>query len=169
MLFLYAIGFSLAYRSLAVGTGALLLFGAVQGTMLVAAFRGGERPHPRTWGGLGVALAGLCILVAPGLRAPSPSGAALMIAAGVAWGIYSLRGRGAHDPLAATTDNFVRSVPLVIAAGVTAQIVAGPCTSPPRRPSSPLVSGAVTSGVGYVIWYAALRGLTAIALPPPCN
>jgi len=161
MLFLYAMGFSLAYRSLAVGTGALLLFGAVQATMLLAALRSGERPHPWTWGGLGLALAGLCILVGPGLQAPSPGGAVLMIAAGIAWGIYSLRGRGAHDPLAATTDNFVRSVPLVFAAGLGAWLGTGPLHASPRGVLLAITSGAVTSGVGYVIWYAALRGLTA--------
>jgi drug/metabolite transporter (DMT)-like permease len=161
MLFLYAIAFSLAYLSLSAGTGALLLFGSVQATMLLVALRAGERPHPWTWVGLGVALAGLCVLVAPGLRAPSPGGAALMIAAGIAWGVYSLRGRGAPDPLAATTDNFVRSVPLVVAAGLAAWAVHGPHHVSPRGVLLALISGAVTSGVGYVVWYAALRGLTA--------
>lgn len=168
-LFVYAIPFSIAYTSLTAGTGALLLFGAVQLTMLLAAVGSGTRPHPLQWAGLTLAAGGLVYLLLPGLSAPSLSGALMMIAAGVAWGIYSLRGRGSRDPLRETTSNFVRSVPMALA--VT--LVAWPWFhAEPRGVALAAVSGAVTSGLGYVLWYVALRGLTTfraavVQLPTP--
>src|SRR6187551_1643645 len=108
MLFLYAVPFSFAYLSLGAGTGALILFGAVQTTMVVAAIVAGERPHPWLWLGLIVALIGLFTLVFPGLTAPPPMGSVLMAIAGISWGFYSLRGRGSTDPLGDTMSNFVR-------------------------------------------------------------
>ena len=157
-LFVYAAAFTFAYVSLPVGTGALLLFGAVQATMLIAGYRRGERQGPAQALGLAAALAGLVYLVLPGLAAPDPMGAALMAAAGIAWGIYSLRGRGAGDPLSATAGNFLLAVPLALLSSLLFL---------PRLHVTPLgalyalTSGAVTSGLGYVIWYAALKGLTA--------
>ncbi|HET8760705.1 MAG TPA: DMT family transporter [Nitrospiria bacterium] len=155
---LYAVGFSFAYLSLSAGTGALVLFGAVQSTMILAGLRSGERPHPLQWAGLLAAAGGLVALVFPGLTAPSPAGAALMAVAGVAWGVYSLRGRGATDPIAVTADNFIRSVPLVLlvvlATFRTAHLS-------PRGVWLAVLSGSLASGIGYVLWYAALRGLTA--------
>ena len=109
-LFIYAAGFSFAYVSLGVGVGALLLFGAVQAAMLIAAYRGGERTGPAQGLGLALALAGLVYLVLPGLAAPPPLGAALMLTAGVAWGVYSLRGRGAGDALRTTACNFLLEI-----------------------------------------------------------
>jgi drug/metabolite transporter (DMT)-like permease len=158
MLFLYAVAFSFAYLSLSAGTGALILFGVVQATMILAGLLSGERPHVLQWAGLLIAVAGLVYLVFPGLSAPSPLGAALMALAGVAWGIYSLRGREARDPIAATAHNFIYSVPLVLGASVLMRThvhlsVKGVLLA--------LVSGALTSGLGYILWYAALRGLTA--------
>src|SRR4029077_7233571 len=91
LLFLYAVPFSFAYTSLGAGTGALILFGSVQATMLLAAIGSGEPQRPRHWAGLGLAVTGLVVLVLPGLRAPSPLGAALMTVGGISWGIYSLR------------------------------------------------------------------------------
>jgi drug/metabolite transporter (DMT)-like permease len=158
LLFLYAAAFSFAYIRLGAATGALVLFGAVQLTMIFAALREGERPHPREWIGLTVALAGLVWLVFPGLKAPSPSGCALMAAAGISWGFYSLRGRGRPDPLAATTANFVRSVPF--AAGVSLAALGGLRLSPGGALLA-VLSGTLASGVGYVAWYAALQGMTA--------
>ncbi len=114
MLFLYAVAFSFAYMRLETGTGALILFGAVQATMILAALSAGERPHLVAWVGILLALVGLVCLVSPGLTAPSPAGSALMTLAGISWGVYSLRGRGTDNPVAATTANFVRCVPLVI-------------------------------------------------------
>lgn len=158
MLYLYALAFSFAYLSLTAGTGALILFGAVQITMLGAGLRAGERLPPAAWLGLGVAIAGLIALLAPGLDAPSPSGAALMAVAGVAWGLYSLRGRGVADPLGATAGNFLRSVPLALLSALALT------RSPHAEPAGLLLaaaSGAIASGLGYVLWYAALSGLTA--------
>ncbi len=157
-LFTYALAFSLAYVSLDTGMGALLLFGAVQVTMIGAALRAGERPHAAEWLGLAAAMAGLVYLISPGISAPPPGGALLMTVAGIAWGVYSLRGRRAGAPMAATSGNFARSVPFAIATSlVTLSLV----RIQPAGAVLALVSGAVTSGLGYVIWYRALRGLTA--------
>ena len=158
MLFLYAIAFSLAYLSLSAGTGALILFGTVQVTMIVSALRSGERPQLLEWLGVFLALGGLVYLVLPGLEAPSPLGSALMTTAGVAWGVYSLRGRGSSLPLADTTGNFLRAVPLIIA--VLLVSLDGMHLSQTGILLA-VLSGAVASGLGYVIWYAALSGLTA--------
>jgi drug/metabolite transporter (DMT)-like permease len=156
-LFVYAIMFSFAYISLDVGTGALILFALVQTTMIVWGLVRGERPGPLQWMGLAVALGGLVYLVSPGLSAPSPLGSAMMATAGVAWGVYSLRGRGAKDPIVSTTDNFVRSVPLVL---ITAVVFFGRIDFSADGVVLAAASGSLASGVGYVIWYVALRGLT---------
>lgn len=156
LLFLYAVPFSYAYVTLGAGTGALILFGAVQATMLAVALFTGERPHLAEWTGLILALFGLVYFVLPGLSAPSPVGCALMTTAGVAWGVYSIRGRSASFPLAETTGNFLRSVPMAVVVGIAAAAahitVAGFVLA--------VVSGALASGLGYVAWYAALSGLT---------
>ena len=158
MLFLYAVPFSFAYTLLSTGTGALILFGCVQLTMLSAALWLGERPNPLQWLGLFVAIGGLVYLLLPGLDAPSLPGAALMAVAGFSWGVYSLRGRRAGDALAQTTSNFVRSVPMVAAASV----IALPQFFVQRDGVILAVaSGAIASGLGYVVWYQALAGLTA--------
>jgi len=159
-LFAYAIGFSLAYTRITAGVGALLLFGAVQVTMIGGGLAAGERPPTREWLGLGLALAGLVGLTFPGLTAPDPAGAAFMLGAGVAWGVYSLGARTGGEPLAANAAGFACSVPLaLVAQGV------GSMAMPPKVTAAGLalavVSGAVTSGLGYALWYAALRGLTA--------
>jgi drug/metabolite transporter (DMT)-like permease len=158
LLFLYAAAFSFAYLSLSAGTGALILFGAVQLTMILAALRSGERPHVLEWTGLTLALAGLVVLVLPGLTAPSPAGWTLMAIAGISWGFYSLRGRGAGSPLADTTANFVRAVPLALGISLA---MAGRFHVSREGALLAVASGALASGVGYVVWYAALRGLTA--------
>jgi drug/metabolite transporter (DMT)-like permease len=157
MLFLYAVPFSFAYISLTTGTGALILFGCVQVTMIVSALWSGERPHPLQWLGLAVALAGLVYLVFPGLAAPSPRGSGLMAIAGVAWGVYSLLGRGAKDPLAQTAANFIRSVPFVLGVSLLSIPMFSVSTDGFLLA---IASGALASGLGYVIWYLALRGLT---------
>ena len=150
--------FSFAYVRLSTGTGALVLFGTVQATMLSAALLGGERPHPLQWLGLTAAIGGLVYLVLPGLTAPDPTGCALMSVAGVGWGLYSLRGRGPGDPLAETTGNFVRSVPLIAIASV---VGLSELHVTPTGGLLAVASGALASGLGYAIWYAALAGLTA--------
>ncbi len=159
LLFLYAAAFAFAYTSLSAGTGALILFGAVQITMILAALRSGERFRAPEGVGLALALGGLLYLVSPGLAAPSAHGSALMAVAGVSWGVYSLRGRGAGDPLHDTAGNFLRAVPL--AAAVCAASLRGAHLSAAGAGLA-VASGALASGLGYVVWYAALRGLTAI-------
>jgi drug/metabolite transporter (DMT)-like permease len=154
----YAAAFSFAYLTLTVGMGALLLFGAVQASMLISGLLAGERLKPLQGGGFVLAVTGLVWLVLPGISAPPPLGAALMLAAGVAWGVYSLRGRGVSAPALATTGNFLRAVPLVALASLPYL---------PRMHADmagvayALASGVLSSGLGYVIWYAALRGLSA--------
>lgn len=162
-LFAYAAAFSYAYLRIPAGVGALLLFGAVQVTMLTAAVRAGERPRGLEAVGWLAAAAGLVALLWPGMTAPDPRGAALMAAAGVAWGVYSLRGRSASSPLAATADNFARSVPMA-AALVLLALLALPTPSlraSPRGAALAVLSGALASGVGYSFWYAAVPALGA--------
>jgi drug/metabolite transporter (DMT)-like permease len=153
----YMLGFSFAYLWLTAGTGALILFGCVQLTMFIVSLRDGEAFSALSWGGLAIAFGGLIYLVAPGLSAPDPLGALLMGAAGVAWGFYSLLGRGAKDPLVATATNFVFSVPVVVSVSI---IAFTQMHSSPSGLVLAVASGAVASGCGYVIWYAALRGLS---------
>jgi drug/metabolite transporter (DMT)-like permease len=157
-LFGYMVCFSFAYLSLAAGTGALILFGAVQLTMFVAALRAGEPFPPFAWLGLTIAMAGLVYLVSPGLTAPDPTGAALMAAAGFSWGIYSLRGRRARDALVATASNFVLTLPLVV-------IVSALTLTQAHLSASGIVyaiaSGSIASGLGYVVWFAAVKRLRA--------
>ena len=158
MLFLYAGTFSFAYISLSAGTGALILFASVQITMIAVGLYAGERPAMLEWLGLFIAIAGLIYLVSPGITAPSIVGSLLMATAGIAWGVYSLRGRGASDPVGATADNFLRTVPLAIGLVLS---LASALTVTPMGLIWAALSGSITSGVGYVLWYAALRGLTA--------
>ena len=156
-LYLYMVFFAFAYLSLSAGTGALILFGAVQLTMFTVALRSGEQFPMISWAGLVLAIAGLVYLVSPGLTAPDPLGAALMTIAGISWGAYSLVGRSAKDPVEATAHNFLYAVPLVVA---TSLVFIGDFAITATGAAYAVVSGAVASGVGYVIWYAALRGLT---------
>lgn len=157
-LFVYAAGFSFAYRNLTAGTGALLLFGVVQTVMICWGLWCGERLRWMQWLGLAAASAGLLLLLLPGLTAPSLASGALMAAAGAAWAVYSLRGRSARDATAVTAGNFLRAAPLALA------------LSAALWPQShwdavgfalALASGAIASGLGYAIWYTALRGLSA--------
>jgi drug/metabolite transporter (DMT)-like permease len=159
LLFLYAAPFSFAYGTLSTGTGALLLFGAVQITMILGALRAGDRPNAAQWLGFGIAFGGLVYLVLPGITAPSPLGASLMLLAGLAWGLYSLRGRGARNPLAQTASNFARTVPMVLALSLIAHSARHVES---RGVVLALLSGALASGVGYVVWYQALAYLSGI-------
>lgn len=154
----YAAAFSFAYVSLPVGTGALLLFGAVQATMIVRGLIAGERMNGPQIVGFVIAVVGLIILVLPGLAAPPLIGALLMTSAGVCWGVYSLRGRKSTDPLATTAGNFLRAVPCAIAVSL---VFLRSTHADVRGVGFAVLSGALASGLGYAIWYAALRGLTA--------
>jgi len=157
-LFVYAAGFSFAYTSLSAGTGALLLFGAVQATMILWGLHKGERLNTIQIVGFVVAPAGLVALLLPGLSAPPLIGSILMLGAGVAWGIYSLRGKGEKNPASATTGNFVRAVPFAGALSIIFFMLAHLDSV---GVSYAMISGAITSGLGYVIWYSALTGLNA--------
>ena len=157
-LFAYAAAFSFAYVSLPTGVGALLLFAAVQATMIIAGLTHGERFAGRQWTGLLIAFGGLVYLLLPGLSAPPLLGSVLMIGAGVAWGLYSLRGRGTRDALAATGGNFLRTVPMALALGV---LGSGDVRVDLTGAFYAVLSGAVASGAGYAVWYSALRGLKA--------
>jgi drug/metabolite transporter (DMT)-like permease len=157
LLFLYAAPFSFAYVRLPTGTGALVLFGAVQLTMMGFALRSGERPRALEWAGLLLALAGLVYLDLPGLGAPSPIGAGLMAIAGIAWGLYSIRGRRADAPLRQTATSFLLATPMGLVL-LVAQIRQSHFT--PAGVACAVASGALASGGGYAVWYAALPRLT---------
>ncbi len=153
-LFAYAIAFSFAYLGLTTGTGALILFGGVQLTMFGVSLFRGDRPVAFEWIGLLAAFGGLIYLVLPGLAAPPLLSAALMASAGIAWGFYTLRGRRSDDPLADTAGNFLRSVPMALAAAVP--FIASLQASP-RGAILAILSGTIASGIGYSVWYAALK------------
>ena len=159
VLFLYAIAFSYAYITLSAGAGALILFAFVQATMIALALWSGDRPGTTEWLGWLLAFAGVIWLVLPGVEAPPAGGALLMALSGIAWGVYSIRGRKESDALGSTTSNFLLSVVFVMALALAtfaeAQISL-------RGVALAVVSGALTSGIGYVIWYAALDYLSAM-------
>ena len=157
-LFAYAAAFSFAYLGLATATGALILFGCVQLTMFGVSLARGVRPGALEWVGLAVAFVGLIYLLLPGLSAPPLNSALLMAAAGAAWGGYTLRGKGSEDPLADTAGNFIRSVPLAL---VLALVFLPSLAASWRGIALAVLSGAIASGVGYSVWYAALQYHTA--------
>ncbi len=156
-LFAYAAAFSLAYVSLSTGMGALILFGSVQLTMMAAALKAGEAFGAAQWAGSCTAVGGLIYLAVPGVSAPDPLGAMLMCVAGIAWGVYSIRGKGVSAPVAATAGNFARSAVMAILASAVAfsTVRLGPLGI-----QLALISGVVFSGLGYILWYKALRSLT---------
>jgi drug/metabolite transporter (DMT)-like permease len=156
-LLVYAVAFSYAYLLLGAGTGALILFATVQISMLSWGLVKGDRPGPWALLGMAVALGAFVYLVSPGLVAPPPLGAALMIAAGLAWAVYSLLGRGSTEPLIDTALNFVLLLPIAIIL-VAISLLQGPPS--PAGLGWAIASGALASGVGYAIWYSALPGLT---------
>lgn len=156
-LFVYMVFFSYGYVSLSAGTGVLILFVAVQLTMFAVAIRRGERFSLIAWAGLVTSGAGIVYLVSPGVTAPAPLGALCMLAAGIGWGIYSVIGSGDSDPGTATARNFIGAVPLALAGQL---LFINSASVTPLGVALAVVSGAVTSGLGYIIWYKALRGLS---------
>ncbi|MCW7543277.1 DMT family transporter [Aurantimonas litoralis] len=159
-LFVYALAFSLAYLKLGAAVGALILFAAVQASMIGWGLIRGERPGTREALGLVVAAGAFVWWLVPGLTRPDPLGTALMIVSGIAWGVYSLHGRGAADATRATAGNFIRTVPLALPLVALSLFQAGIGGA---GLLIAIVSGAVTSGLGYVLWYRALKGLTALS------
>lgn len=157
-LFVYAAAFSFAYVTLPAAAGALLLFGSVQATMIGHGLASGERPGMQQLAGLATAFAGLVGLLLPGLSAPPLQGSLLMIAAGAAWGIYSLRGRSGGDATRETAGNFLRAAVLAGGLGLLMLPVA---SIDHAGVLYAVASGALASGVGYAVWYTALRGLAA--------
>ncbi|MBA5607452.1 DMT family transporter [Duganella sp. FT3S] len=161
-LYAYAAGFSFAYVNLPAASGALLLFGAVQATMIGRGIAAGERLAPRQLAGLLLALAGLVGMLLPGLTAPPLAGALLMMGAGVAWGIYSLRGKGARDATGVTAGNFVRAAPIAVAMSAAIALAGSDgVTADGVGLVYAVASGALTSGIGYALWYAVLPSLRA--------
>jgi drug/metabolite transporter (DMT)-like permease len=159
-LFVYAAAFSFAYLSLPAGTGALLLFAAVQATMILWGVLKRERLHLRQVCGLVLAFGGLVLLLLPGLSAPPLAGSVSMLSAGVAWGVYSLRGKGVADATAATAGNFLRAAPMTLV--LSAAFISWAQLNRTGVIYA-IISGAITSGLGYVIWYSALSGLKAVS------
>ena len=160
-LFAYATAFSYAYGALDTGTGALILFACVQATMIGWSLKEGDRPSPLEWLGLLTAFGAFVWLVSPGLAAPDPLAAGAMALSGVAWGFYSLRGRGLPDPLKATADNFLRSSAFVVPLAIVVLAAHLPLHAGPGGLALAVLSGAVTSGLGYALWYRVLRQIGA--------
>lgn len=160
-LWAYAAAFALAYLRLAAGVGALVLFASVQATMIGWSALRGARPSRRELGGFALAFAGLVVLLRPGVGLPDPVGLLQMSVAGVAWGVYSLRGRQSRSPLLATSGNFARSVPLALAVWLVSLLGASLHASA-RGIALAVASGALASGLGYALWYRALPRLTAV-------
>jgi drug/metabolite transporter (DMT)-like permease len=158
MLFLYAIAFSFAYITLDTGTGALILFGSVQITMILLSLISGNRLHLTEWIGISIAFIGFLYLILPGITTPTLIGFSLMTVAGIAWGIYTLRGRGSKNPLIDTAYNFLRTIPLVIIVTIVAIQYAHYTIEGIFLAA---LSGGIASGIGYTIWYVALGGLSA--------
>ena len=157
-LFVYAAGFSFAYIVLPTAIGALLLFGAVQITMIGRGLWAGERLRKAQAAGCVLAFGGLVGLLLPGLSAPPLGGAVLMLCAGFAWGVYSLRGKGALDPVAVTAGNFLRAVPMALLLGT---FMFRDLSLDHAGAAYAVASGALASGIGYAIWYSALPALKA--------
>lgn len=157
-LFAYMACFSFSYQYLDTGSGALILFGAVQLTMISAALLAGEKLSLMSSSGLCVAVGGLLVLLFPGIAVPNPLGAMLMGIAGIAWGFYSLGGRGATDPTAATAANFLYALPIALALSI---LSFGSAPIEPYGVALAIVSGAITSGMGYAVWYQAMPLLSA--------
>lgn len=159
MLFIYALGFSYAYISLDTGTGALILFGAVQITMIGVSFMKGQRLSVAELAGVAIAFAGFVYLMLPGASAPSLSGFVLMAAAGIAWGLYTLAGKGSADPLKDTAFNFIRTTPLV--ALLLLMSISNSSLSTEGLILA-MLSGSLASGLGYTLWYMALEKLSTV-------
>jgi drug/metabolite transporter (DMT)-like permease len=159
MLFLYAITFSFAYLTLDTGTGALILFGSVQTTMILLSLISGDRLHITEWAGVTIAFLGFVYLILPAVTTPSVIGFLLMSVAGMAWGIYTLKGRSSESPMMDTAYNFIRSIPFII---ILAILTIQNTHYTSEGILLAVLSGGLASSIGYVIWYKALGGLSAV-------
>lgn len=157
MLFLYALTFSFAYITLDTGTGALILFGSVQITMILLSIISGQRLHTAEWVGVSLSFVGFVYLILPAVTTPSINGFMLMTVAGVSWGIYSLKGKSSANPLMDTAYNFLRTIPFVT---ILALLAIKQVHYSPAGILYAVLSGAIASGIGYAIWYRALAGLS---------
>jgi drug/metabolite transporter (DMT)-like permease len=156
-LFIYAITFSFAYVTLDTATGALILFGSVQVTMILMSMFSGNRLHISEWFGMALAFTGFVYLILPGVTTPSVIGFFLMTVSGIAWGIYTLKGRGSKNPIMDTAFNFLRTLPFVI---ILAIITIKYAHYSSEGILLAVLSGSIASGIGYMIWYTALSGLS---------
>lgn len=159
MLFLYAITFSFAYITLDTGTGALILFGAVQITIIIYSIITGHKLHFLEWIGVLISLLGFIYLILPGVTSPSLIGFILMSIAGIAWGIYTVRGKASKDSLGDTAFNFLKTIPFVLIVFV---FTFNTSHYSFEGILLAIISGGITSGIGYTIWYMAIRGLTTV-------
>ncbi len=159
MLFTYAVTFSYAYLTVDTGTGALILFGSVQITMILLSLLSGTRLHMSEWAGISIAFCGFIYLILPSLSTPSINGFMLMALAGFSWAVYTLKGRSSQNPLMDTTYNFIRTIPFVV---LLVTFTIDGISYAQQGVWLAIVSGALTSGVGYTIWYYALRQLSSI-------
>ena len=162
MLFVYALSFSFAYISLDTATGALILFGAVQITMIVINTIKGNRLHFTEWLGVALAFAGFVYLMLPGINTPSTFGFALMTISGIAWGLYTLNGRGSENPLSDTAHNFIKTIPLLVIIGLVQIFIMKSTHLTNTGVMLAILSGAIASGVGYSIWYSVLPHLSVV-------
>ena len=160
-LLLYGIFFSYAYLLLSAGTGALILFAVVQITMIGGGLLAGERLRTLQWLGLALAMGGLVYLMLPSVAPPSPIGAIMMSLSGLGWGLYSLMGRGKGNPTALTAGNFLRAAIICAVITLPVLLILPEAAIGPKGLGLGLLSGIMTSGIGYVIWYMALKHLTA--------
>ncbi len=159
MLFLYAVTFSFAYISLDTGTGALIMFGSVQITIILLSIISGNRLNIYEWLGVTIAFLGFVYLILPGVSSPSLIGFSLMTIAGIAWGIYTLKGKESKNPLRDTTYNFIRTIPFII---ILLVFTIQHSSYSTKGVVLAIISGGITSGIGYTIWYMAMEGLSKI-------
>jgi drug/metabolite transporter (DMT)-like permease len=159
MLFLYAITFSFAYLSLDTGTGALILFGAVQITIIIHTLLSGNKLRPLEWLGVIISFLGFIYLISPGVSSPSIIGFVLMTIAGISWGIYTIKGQTSKNPLRDTTYNFIKTLPFITILYIATMTQSNYST---EGILLAVIAGGVTSGIGYTIWYMAIRGLSSI-------
>ena len=162
MLFIYVLTFSFAYITLDTATGALILFGSVQITMILVNTLKGNRLHFSEWLGVMIAFFGFVYLMLPGIHTPSVFGFILMIISGVAWGFYTLNGRGSQNPFMDTAHNFIKTIPMIIIVALVQLLIINKTNISGQGVVLAILSGAIASGLGYSIWYSVLPHLNVV-------